>query len=183
MSVYFSSDPHLLHANIPKFRSFVDTVERNTELFFAQLDKIDHKRVIVYFLGDLIMGRRSTAETTAMLKRIDSYRCRKILILGNHDDLPTEEYLSVFERVASMVKYKEFWLTHAPVHPYELRGKKNIHGHTHSYSMPSGVPGKEDELDPRYFNACPDAEYHLGKYFHSLEDVRAHFSASGATNK
>ncbi len=44
----------------------------------------------------------------------------------------------------SLVKYKNFWLSHAPVHPGELSGKKNLHGHTHFELMG----------DPRYINVC-----------------------------
>lgn len=43
-----------------------------------------------------------------------------------------------------MVKYKNLWLTHAPIHPDELRGKKNVHGHCHGHIL----------NDKRYINVC-----------------------------
>ena len=39
-----------------------------------------------------------------------------------------------------------FWLSHCPVHPNELRHKKNIHGHVHNKTVD----------DDRYINVCCD---------------------------
>ena len=74
---------------------------------------------------------------------------RKHLILGNHDlDRPHRGMLQLMrvfgDRIYSLHKYKGFWLSHAPIHPSELRGKRNIHGHVHSNTLD----------DNRYYNAC-----------------------------
>ena len=45
-------------------------------------------------------------------------------------------------------KYKGAWLSHAPIHPAELRGKINIHGHVHY----ANVLDETGKLDNRYFN-------------------------------
>ena len=76
---------------------------------------------------------------------------RKVLIRGNHDNFfSTQVWLQYFESVEAIVNYKGYWLTHAPVHPQELRGKKNIHGHVHQNSILSA----NGECDPRYINVC-----------------------------
>lgn len=81
----------------------------------------------------------------------------KYLVRGNHDTkFTTEEWLKHFKRVESLVSYKGYWLSHAPIHPYELRGKGNIHGHVHQNSIldyDSGAP----EWDRRYINVCVEA--------------------------
>lgn len=53
-----------------------------------------------------------------------------------------------FNKVCGFEKYKKSWLSHAPIHPAELRGKINIHGHVHDATITdeNGLP------DLRYFN-------------------------------
>lgn len=112
-----------------------------------------NKRNIVYFLGDVAFDEDH-------MELISGLPGRKILVSGNHDDLvPLSLQAKVFEGIHGMVKYKEFWLTHAPIHPAELRGKVNIHGHVHSASIE----------DDRYINACPD---NIGRFFLSLHEAR-----------
>jgi calcineurin-like phosphoesterase family protein len=80
---------------------------------------------------------------------LESFRAlpgRKILVRGNHDELPVQMYLSVFEEVYGITRYKKSWLTHAPIHPDELRGKSNIHGHVHLNTIP----------DARYVNVSAE---------------------------
>ena len=60
---------------------------------------------------------------------------------GNHDDVIP---LHVDLIVPHPYKYKKQWLSHCPMHPDELRGNNNIHGHIHSHTID----------DPRYFNVC-----------------------------
>lgn len=69
-----------------------------------------------------------------------------MLILGNHcrDKITMQEIVKHFDEVYSLYKYKEFWLSHAPIHPAELRGKYNLHGHVHFATLE----------DTRYFNCC-----------------------------
>ncbi len=41
--------------------------------------------------------------------------------------------------VAGMIKYNnKAWLTHCPMHPIELRGLINIHGHIHDEQLGEG---------------------------------------------
>ena len=48
----------------------------------------------------------------------------------------------MFDDVQGFVKYKDYWLSHCPIHPNELRGKYNLHGHVHNKTVE----------DVRYFN-------------------------------
>ena len=153
MQIYFSADAHLGHKNIHKMRQGLSSSEENTERFLIEAHKKLNKRTIVFFLGDV-------AFDDFHLSLLKIYPSRKILIGGNHDDMTSHLLKSgIFEGIHGMLKHKEFWLTHAPIHPQELRGKKNLHGHVHSDILD----------DQRYFNACPEA---TGQYLISLQEVR-----------
>ena len=65
-----------------------------------------------------------------------------------------------FDEVYGFHKYKEFWLSHCPIHPQELRGKYNIHGHVHHNNIP----------DKNYFNVCIEA---LNGLPIKLDEIRA----------
>ena len=76
--------------------------------------------------------------------------------MGNHDTDSGERQdilrmlimLYKINKVGSLYKYKnKFWLSHAPIHPQELRGLKNVHGHCHNNSID----------DNRYINVSCEA--------------------------
>lgn len=137
MSVWFCSDLHFGHKNIQKFRSFISSEEENRKLISAWWTDLVTKKDDVYVLGDACF----TTETIDTFKTLPG---RKFLIRGNHDCLQTSKYLQYFDEVYGLLKYKEFWLSHAPIHPDELRGKINLHGHVHYQTL----------TDKRYFNCC-----------------------------
>lgn len=161
--IHFCADPHLGHRNIQKFRKFVTSSEDNTAQFLAEASKKLHKRSITYFLGDVAFDYDALGD-------IITLPGRKILIKGNHDDkVSTKAQAEVFEEIHGIFKYKKFWLTHAPLHPAELRGKINLHGHVHNATIRRWWGG----IDSRYMNLCPDV---TGQYFISLDEVRAKLS-------
>ena len=137
MSVYFCSDLHFGHKNIQKFRQFVLSQNHNEQFICNAWKNKVTKRDDVYVLGDVAF----TMEAIDLFKDLPG---RKFLIRGNHDLCDTAAYLKVFTEVYGLLKYKEFWLSHAPIHPDELRGRVNLHGHVHYASIP----------DSRYFNCC-----------------------------
>ena len=139
-NVWFTSDLHLGHKNIYKFRTDFESEEHHFEVIKENCHKVVTKRDKVYFLGDI-------AFTQERLEDVGTWTAeRKVLILGNHcrDSISMEEICKHFDEVYSLKKYKEFWLSHAPIHPAELRGKYNLHGHTHYANVD----------DNRYFNCC-----------------------------
>jgi calcineurin-like phosphoesterase family protein len=141
-NVYFSSDLHIGHKSILKFAGDYrggNTVDEHDNWLVEQWNSIVTKRDIVYCLGDVCMD----ANKAHYMGKLNG---TKILLLGNHDQLPLEVYLKYFKRVTAMEKYKGFWITHCPMHPQELFGKKNIHGHVHQNYVP----------DSRYINVCTE---------------------------
>lgn len=145
-NVFFISDPHLGHENILKYsadtRTFSSIKEHDEYICDEWCSKVS-KRDLVWVGGDL--GSKEYA-----VKRIASLPGTKKLIRGNHDQMPLSMYLEGFVDIQSMIKYRGYWLTHCPIHPDELWGKRNIHGHVHSNSikLPDG------SLDDRYINLC-----------------------------
>jgi calcineurin-like phosphoesterase family protein len=120
-----------------------------------QWDKTITKRDIVYVMGD-------AAFTQGGLDDIGRLAGRKILVRGNHDLLPTESYLEVFEEVYGLLAYKGLWLSHAPIHPDELYGRTNVHGHCHR-GGPTGVYNSWGDnrgftigSPATYFNTCAE---------------------------
>lgn len=146
--VYVTSDWHLGHANAIRWRDQFSSQAEHDATIIKNYMRTITKRDTVYFLGDIVLGK-DREERLELLSMLASLPGHKHLVLGNHDlDRPFRnlaELEPVFgERIYALKKYKGFWLSHAPIHPRELRGKRNIHGHVHEGTIP----------DVRYYNAC-----------------------------
>lgn len=160
MNTWVISDLHFGHRGITKYRPFESEQAHREHIVAAWNDTIKKDGDRIFVLGD-------AAFTWDGLESMRVLRGRKFLVRGNHDTLPTNAYLAVFEEVYGIIAYKNTWLSHAPIHPHELRGRVNVHGHVHNETVtrPGIVPPEGDEAlskvgwvqDPRYFNACPEA--------------------------
>ncbi len=142
-NVYFTSDWHLGHRNILKYRGErFKTIEEHDNAFIDAFNSVVGKRDTVFFLGDI-------AFTEEGLEKIGKLRycAKKVLYLGNHDTLPAESYLKYFDEVHAFRSYKGYWLTHCPIHPTEMRRRKGcIHGHLHANYL----------ADSTYFDVSPE---------------------------
>lgn len=148
--LFYCSDQHFYHNNVIKFcdqngdryRPF-DTIDDMHETIVSNHNSVVGKRDTVYFLGDLTFKRQG-------FKFLNEMNGNKILILGNHDTFPLEEYKLYFSSIHSVLKKHNCVLTHVPVHPSQVdsRWKLNIHGHLHSLFVLNDK-GEEDE---KYYN-------------------------------
>lgn len=141
MSVYFCSDPHLGHKNILKYRPQFATIEDHDNAIFHQWQSLT-KHDTLFILGDFLFD---CANFQSYLERIAKLPCKIKLIMGNHDStlLYTQTIAANLTILPPLVNYKNFWLSHCPIHPQEMRDRKgNVHGHLH---------GSKIE-DPLYFN-------------------------------
>jgi calcineurin-like phosphoesterase family protein len=164
---YICSDLHLGHANIERFRprkrfpgGEIIGSEEQHELNLEQL-KLLNKREVCYLLGDVVF-------TLPWLERLKEVRCRLILVGGNHD-LPLDVIVKsgVFEKVYGLELHKKHWLSHAPIHPQELRGRNNVHGHTHH----ALVLGESGMPDSRYRNVSLEyTGYKPVKWEHAISE-------------
>jgi len=169
--VYFTSDPHLGHRAICKYRPYFSSPEENTKFFVDFWKQKIKKQDVVYILGDVAFD----VEHLMLLKPL---RGRKILIKGNHDDyIPTKYHVEIFEEIYGMLSYKGMWLTHCPIHPSEMRKRKaNIHGHVHDKTVQKSW-GAWKRPDPKYINVCIDELYRLyGKPMLTLDEIRLRIS-------
>lgn len=154
--VYFAGDGHLFHDNICKFRPEYGSVDHHNAWIMRGLEHIT-KRDKTFFMGDWIFKREA-------LDLISQVPGQKHLIMGNHDDYTLmEEMLKVFDHISGDIKYKEFWLSHIPIHPDEMRGKLNIYAHTHNHTI----------KDWRYF--CTSMEQ-IDYRAVSLQEIRKEFT-------
>lgn len=152
--VYVTSDWHLGHKNICKFRDMFQTEEQHREFVLSRYMERVTKRDIVWFLGDIIFHPN-------YLQVVKDLPGTKKLVVGNHDTelgVDIADLCLVFDDIHGLVNYKHCWLSHAPIHAEELRGKWNVHGHTHSHII----------NDPRYYNACLEHTDYAPKNFQNI---------------
>lgn len=143
--VFLISDLHLGHKRIlnPEFSRdyrMGNNLEEHDEWIIDSWNSVVGKKDVVYCLGDVAFSRDA-------LKKCTRLKGNKNLLPGNHDGFRIDEYQEYFKIRPGLFKYKGFWLSHAPVHPHQLRGLNNIHGHVHHMDID----------DPRYINVCVEA--------------------------
>jgi len=145
--ILFISDLHLGHKNIIDFANAPGAMPRGNATDVAGHDHWviqqmmsvhPKKRDIWYILGDVAMD----GDKLEMIGKVPG---RKILIMGNHDNEPTEEYLKVFGVARGPMKAYGMWLSHIPLPEADLFGFPNIHGHQHYNPLAD---------NDNYFNAC-----------------------------
>lgn len=140
--VFFIADTHFGHRSICKYRPEFKTLQEHDEFIIANWNKVVTKaKYIVWVLGDMCIKNK----LYDMDKIINRLNGTIQLITGNHCHLPYYDNNRVRIRNGLTKKYG-FWLSHCPIHPNELRGKQNIHGHVHNKTID----------DKRYINVCAD---------------------------
>lgn len=140
--LYVISDLHLGHKKIIDFSPErlgckVSCVEEHDSILEERWRGTVHKKDTVLVLGDV-------AFTTEALKQFSTWPGIKHLVRGNHDDLNEGLYRMSFYKIYGLLKKHKMWFSHAPIHPQELRGCINVHGHVHDNVID----------DPRYVPVC-----------------------------
>lgn len=165
-NIYFISDLHLQHRGILRFgQRHYSSIEEHDVAIIDGINSVVKPKDTLYILGDV-------AFNLAGLYMLGAIKTRNmILIRGNHDLLPTEEYLKFFKEVHGCLKKYSLWLTHIPIHIQETNHnnffKWNVHGHIHAL---------DQKLDGPYYNVNVD---YIGRQPVSLEHIRAHISSVG----
>lgn len=138
-----TSDLHLGHRNICKYRKIFTSPEEHDEVVFDNLATSINKHDTLYLLGDIAFSKE-------WLNKIKSIKCRyKLLICGNHDTergITMKDLVDTYDNVMALLSKRNYWFSHCPIHPQEIRGKLGVvHGHLHNQLV---------EGDDRYYNAC-----------------------------
>lgn len=170
-----TSDLHLGHKNIHNFRKGFGTAEEHHEVMFENLATNIKKRDSLILLGDIAFDKY-------WLGKIASIKCeKKLLICGNHDTengIKMRDLVNAYDDVMALHSRRNYWFSHCPIHPYEMRGKVgNIHGHLHRKEVGEYLPmpdGNSDAFypDPRYLNACVEHTSYKPISFADLVDGR-----------
>lgn len=146
--IYFFSDPHFDDQNCADKRGM--TVEESNFILLQSLSVVT-KREKIFVLGDVGHNKKQSA-----LLHWDSVKGTKHLIMGNHDQCPIACYSRHFDKISGVIKYKNFVLSHIPLHPDDLRGRINIHGHKHNSDVMYRPRLGRKRKDPRYINVNCD---------------------------
>lgn len=148
--VWVISDTHWGHKNILKYRPEFNSLVEHNELILDNLLSAVSKRDTLWMLGDMFFDMDSVSYARIIRQYVGNIHW----VLGNHDSDNNNRqevireilYEDLVDKVHGIAKCGRVWMTHAPMHPAELRDKPNIHGHMH-----------KDKLDDkRYFNANVD---------------------------
>jgi len=114
-------------------------------------------------LGDLFFTEDSLNYFDQYVKHIGQVN----VVMGNHCTNNSERQRAVryianrCNKIGALFNYKGFWLSHAPIHPDELRGKLNIHGHMHDKIVD----------DSRYFSVCLEQIEYKPISFKEIKDM------------
>lgn len=160
---YYIGCLHLGHESMSVKRGF-----ENSEKMFQYMKNKWNKRVnkkdVIYILGDITMEKKK------FYPLLNELKGRKVFVLGNHDRRQDTEELMKYGQVVGMVKYKDIFITHCPIHPMELdyRVKHNIHSHLHEKSVLKKFLGLFTVKDKRY--TCVSCE-HVDYTPKSLEEL------------
>lgn len=168
-NIFFCSDHHFGHQNILTFkrddgtplREF-DNVDHMHEHIINQHNSVVRPGDKVYFLGDVVMSRKTSA-----LQILRYLNGEKVLIKGNHDQCSAAAYLQHFKDIRGSHQFEGLIMTHIPIHSESLaRWGLNVHGHLHYnvVKLPlSQIP------DRRYFNVSMERINYTPI---SLEEIR-----------
>ena len=163
--VYFTSDLHLGHKAIPKYRKKFDTQEQHDQYMLNKILELG-KRDILIVIGDFLFDGEHYDEYLNILK---SAKCRIKVLMGNHDSkLLYNEHCnnSNIEIQLPFYSYKNMWLSHCPIHPNEMRNRiGNIHGHMHLETL----------NNPKYFNVNIDVNNYE---FVKLDTIKEYFNGN-----
>jgi calcineurin-like phosphoesterase family protein len=138
------SDLHLGHEPILKFcRPWFKTIDEHDQYIIDQINKTCTSQDYLWLLGDVAFSRNA-------LMKLKDVKVPMALIGGNHDTLPADTYLRVFQQVRGVAQMGKVLFTHIPMHPEQMRWEYNIHGHLHTYHVG----------DARYINvSCEPLEF------------------------
>ena len=174
MQSFFTSDLHLGHKVISKYRPIVTSCDHNTEFMLHKLSLLT-KRDLLWVLGDFIFDHPHYESVVSSIQKMP-FKLK--LVMGNHDSLRLyRDFTSSIQ--LPLFSHKNCWVSHCPIHPSELRNRDgNVHGHLHHGHVKRAHYNIESDCndlylpDPRYFNVNIDVnDYEFVPY----ETIQSHF--------
>jgi calcineurin-like phosphoesterase family protein len=159
-ATFLVSDTHFGHKGmchftredkVTKLRPW-DTPEEMDEAMIKAWNERVGPKDKVYHLGDVVINRKA-------LPTVARLNGDKVLIRGNHDIFPDDEYRKYFRELRAYHVIEGMIFSHIPLHPESLgRFGVNIHGHLHANRVmkPGSAAGEfvTQVVDPRYHCVC-----------------------------
>jgi calcineurin-like phosphoesterase family protein len=159
-AVFLVSDTHFGHKGVchftrndgvTKLRPW-DTPEEMDEAMVKSWNERVGPKDKVYHLGDVVINRKSLVT----MSRLNG---DKVLIRGNHDIFPDDEYRKYFRELRAYHVVEGMIMSHIPIHEESLgRFGVNIHGHLHANRVMKRGPAAGEfvtqVVDPRYHCVC-----------------------------
>jgi calcineurin-like phosphoesterase family protein len=181
-AVFLVSDTHFGHRGmcsftredgVTKLRPWDTPEEMDEDMVRAWNERVKPTDK-VYHLGDVVINRKALVT----MSRLNG---DKVLIRGNHDIFPDDEYRKYFRELRAYHVMNGMILSHIPIHEESLgRFGVNIHGHLHANRVMKRGPaaGKHvtTVVDPRYHCVCVEHTDFAPILF---EDVIARITAEG----
>lgn len=142
-NMFLTSDLHFNHANIIKYcnRPYKDVYHMNSSLI-AKWNGLVTEDDIVFVHGDFVPFEK---DINVIIDFVDELNGTKVLIKGNHDELPADKYLlagfeECHEQCLVSVKgdkeidHQRIMMNHYPMLTwnYSHRGSWHTYGHIHS---------------------------------------------------
>ena len=135
MAIWVCADLHLQDKQINEFcAQKFNSVEEHDKYVIDRYNSVVGKDDLVYILGDV--GFRPTNVLATLVRQLNG---RKILIVGNHDQLNDTEYknMGFIEVIRHPVYYNNnIILSHIPcLEAYDNPYVINVHGHLHNNAL------------------------------------------------
>ena len=133
------SDLHIGHKNVARFRPFFDQTHHDLYMITMLFLNADF-RTTLYNHGDSVF----TKTYDDVMYNIYSMYMKVLEILGNH----CVEHVRLQDKffmkndnveIQGLFKKNGLWYSHAPIHPDELRGRVNFHGHVHDATVHDSI--------------------------------------------
>lgn len=152
MTVYYTSDWHLNHANLikRKVRHF-DSIEDQNELILKSINDTVGTNDTLFILGDLTMP--NSVNTQYLYEFIRKINCKNLFVVkGNHDKTDVLNYCKIKGLIYNWDYTKVYtdnafsmpitvMLSHYPLRDYHSAQEPTIciHGHSHGMLLPRPV--------------------------------------------
>jgi calcineurin-like phosphoesterase family protein len=134
-AVYGIADLHIGHNNVCRFRTQFSSVEEHDAYVIGSILSVCGKNDVLWLLGDCFFTEESLDYLRILRARVGQIK----LVLGNHcsAEKGSQRFIKtmldegLIDKIHGLATYRGLWLSHAPVHESELRGKYNVYGHAH----------------------------------------------------
>lgn len=174
---YFTADTHFGHANIIKHckRPFKDTIEMNYQII-KNINAAVKPEDTLFILGDVAFEKKVLFESMAEIK------CKKVLLVGNHDNWRTFNVLQQEKLIESyhdtlMVKYNgiSIWLSHYPHLAWDkqIYGAYHLYGHVHGrFANEPNKNGLSMDVGVDCNNYCPLSFFQINDKMKQIIEYR-----------